>query len=86
MPHLALLEDGKLLDVENISTFQFTGRLQLRQALRVADNIHPDGNKYLALLGDTVIKLVLVKVGLRGMQPVINNIVSEKASNAYLAQ
>lgn len=58
-------QDGKVLDAENIITYRFTDRLQLRQALQLADSIHQDGNKYLALLGDTVIKLVLVKEGLR---------------------
>lgn len=64
MPQLTF-QDGKVLDAENIITYRFTDRLQLRQALRLADSIHQDGNKYLALLGDTVIKLVLVKEGLR---------------------
>lgn len=58
-----LLEDGKILNTETIIMFQFTNRLQLQQALRLADNIHQDGNKCLALLGDAVIKLVLVKEG-----------------------
>jgi len=66
MSHLTLpLEDGKILNAETIITFQFTDRLQLRQALHLADNIYQDGNKYLALLGDAVIKLVLVKEGLQ---------------------
>lgn len=65
MSHLTLLKDGKILKAENIITFQFVDRLQLRQALHLADSIHYDGNKYRALLGDTVIKLILVKEGFR---------------------
>lgn len=65
MSYLTLPEDEKILTTENIIMFRFTDRLQLRQALHLADSIHQDGNKYLALLGDTVIKLVLVKEGLR---------------------
>lgn len=64
MPQLTF-QDGKVLDAENIIGYQFTDRLQLRQALHLADSIHQDGNKYPALLGDTVIELVLVKEGLR---------------------
>ena len=43
MSHLTLLEDGKILKAENIITFQFNDRLQLRQALHLADSIHHDG-------------------------------------------
>lgn len=71
MSHLTLLKDGKILKA-NIITFQFVDRLQLRQALHLADSIHYDGNKYLALLGDTVIKLILVKAS-GVMQLVVNN-------------
>ncbi|KAJ5156899.1 RNAse III [Penicillium canariense] len=45
-------------------------------------------NKDLALLGDTLIKLILVKEGLRrhATRGHINNVISEKSPNAYLAQ
>ncbi|ODM15234.1 hypothetical protein SI65_09175 [Aspergillus cristatus] len=88
MSHLTLLEDGKILDAENITKFQFTDRSQLRQALNLADGVNQDSNKYLALLGDVVIKLVLVKEGLHrhATRGQINNIISQKASNSYLAQ
>lgn len=65
MFHPTSLEDGKLVKAERIISYQFTNRLGLRRALQLADDIHQDGNKPLALLGDTVIKLVLVKEGLR---------------------
>lgn len=62
---MSCLEDTKILNAEDVIAFRFTDRLQLRQALHLADSVHQDGNKCLALLGDTVIKLVLVKEGLR---------------------
>ncbi|PYH91187.1 ribonuclease III [Aspergillus ellipticus CBS 707.79] len=88
MFHSTSGEDGKMEITENIISYRFTDRLQLRQALQLADSIHQNGNKNLALLGDTVIKLVLVKEGLRrhATRGRISNILSEKASNAYLAQ
>ncbi|KAB8239006.1 ribonuclease III domain-containing protein [Aspergillus alliaceus] len=88
MFHLAYFEDGKIVNAENIISHRFTDRLQLRKALQLADSIHQDGNKYLALLGDTVIKLVLVKEGLcrHATRGQISNIISEKLSNTYLAQ
>jgi ribonuclease-3 len=64
MFHPNFLEDGKIVNAENIISYRFTDRLQLRQALQLADSIHQDGNKHLALLGDTVVKLVHVKEGL----------------------
>lgn len=45
--------------------YQFQDRLELRRALQLADSIHQIGNKDLDLFGDTVIKLILVKEGLR---------------------
>jgi ribonuclease-3 len=88
MFHPTSLEDGKLAKAEKIISYQFTNPLELRRALQLADSIHQDGNKDLALLGDTVIKLILVKEGLRrhATRGQINNVVSEKSSNAYLAQ
>ncbi|CRG92727.1 hypothetical protein PISL3812_09793 [Talaromyces islandicus] len=88
MFHFTSLEDGKLAKAEGIICYRFKNRLGLRQALQLADGIHQNGNKDLALLGDTVIKLVLVKEGLRrhATRGQINNVVSEKSSNAYLAQ
>jgi hypothetical protein len=65
MFHPNNVEDEKVVNAENIISYRFTDRLRLRQALQLADSTHQDGNKYLALLGDTVIKLVLVKEGLR---------------------
>lgn len=65
MFHPNIVEDEKLVNAENIISYRFTDRLQLRQALQLADSTHLDGNKYLALVGDTVIKMVLVKEGLR---------------------
>ena len=65
MFHPNNVEDEKVVNAENIISYRFTDQLQLRQALQLADSTHQDGNKYLALLGDTVIKLVLVKEGLR---------------------
>jgi ribonuclease-3 len=65
MFHPTSLEDGKLAKAEKIISYQFTNPLELRRALQLADSIHQDGNKDLALLGDTVIKLILVKEGLR---------------------
>lgn len=65
MFHPNFHDDEKLVNAENIISYRFTHQLLLRQALQLADSIHPDGNKYLALLGDTVIKLILVKEGLR---------------------
>lgn len=58
------LDDEKVLHAEGITTFQFNDRMLVRQALRVAGSMQQDGNKYLALLGDALIKLVLVKEGL----------------------
>lgn len=64
MFHSISLENGKLAKAEEIISYRFTNRLALRRALQLADSIHQDGNKNLALLGDTVIKLILVKEGL----------------------
>ncbi|CAI7625838.1 unnamed protein product [Penicillium pancosmium] len=82
------LGDGNLAKAEEIISYRFKDRLELRRALQLADSIHQDGNKDLALLGDTVIKLILVKEGLRrhATRGQINNVISEKSSNAYLAQ
>ncbi|PLB54759.1 RNAse III [Aspergillus steynii IBT 23096] len=88
MFHPTSLEDGKLAKAEEIISYRFANRLGLRRALQLADSIHQNGNKDLALLGDTVIRLILVKEGLRrdATRGQINNVVSEKLSNAYLAQ
>lgn len=64
MFHPTSLVDGKLAKAEEIIAYRFTDRLELRRALQLADSIHPNGNKDLALLGDTIIKLILVKEGL----------------------
>ena len=65
MFHSTFFEDGKLLKAEEIISYQFTDRLGLRQALQLVDSIYQDRNKEPALLGDAVIKLVLIKEGLR---------------------
>lgn len=65
MFHPTSFEDEKLAKAEEIICYQFTNRLGLRQALQLADSIHQNGNKDLALLGDTVIELILIKEGLR---------------------
>ena len=65
MFHPTSLEDGKLATAEETISYRFTDRLELRRALQLADSIHRNGNKDLALLGDIVIKLILVKEGLR---------------------
>lgn len=57
--------DGNLAKAEEIISYRFKDRLGLQRALQLADSIHQNGNKDLALLGDTVIKLILVKEGLR---------------------
>ncbi|KAJ5593531.1 RNAse III [Penicillium hordei] len=77
-----------LAKAEEIISYRFKDRLGPRRALQLADSIHQNGNKDLALLGDTVIKLILVKEGLRrhAARGQINNVVSEKSSNTYLAQ
>jgi hypothetical protein len=64
MAHLTLSEDEKILNSEEILGYRFNDRVRLRQALQLADSVHRDGNKHLALLGDAVIKLILVKEGL----------------------
>ncbi|KAJ5533356.1 RNAse III [Penicillium frequentans] len=88
MFHPISFEDEKLAKAEEIICYQFTNQLGLREALQLADSIHQNGNKDLALLGDTVIELILVKEGLRrhATRGQINNVVSEKSCNAYLAQ
>ncbi|OQE16688.1 hypothetical protein PENSTE_c023G06843 [Penicillium steckii] len=88
MSNSTSLGDGNLAKAEEIISYRFKDRLGLRRALQLADSIHQNGNKDLALLGDTVIKLILVKEGLRrhATRGQINNAVSEKSSNAYLVQ
>ncbi|KAJ5346996.1 ribonuclease III domain-containing protein [Penicillium brevicompactum] len=88
MFHPASLDDQKIVTAENSISYRFTDRLELRQALQLADSIHQDGNKNLALLGDTVIRLVFVQEGLCRGAPrgQINNTISQKSSNVYLAQ
>ncbi|KAL4899911.1 hypothetical protein BDW74DRAFT_162681 [Aspergillus multicolor] len=83
-----LQEDRKIANAETIISYQFTDRLQARHALQLADSAHPDGNKHLALLGDAVIKLVLIQEGLRrqATRGQINEVLSLKSSNADLAQ
>jgi hypothetical protein len=44
---------------------QFNNHDLVRRALSLADSINKGGNKDLAQLGDAVIKLALVKEGLR---------------------
>ena len=65
MFHPHFLKDRKLAKAERIISYQFTNPLALREALQLADSSNQIGNKDLALLGDTVIKLILVKEGLR---------------------
>lgn len=65
MSHPVPLEDEKLAKAQEIISYHFTNRFALRGALQLADGIHQDGNRNLALLGDTVIKLILIKEGLR---------------------
>lgn len=56
-------DDEKVLRAEGIVAYQFNDRVRLQQALRLAGSFQQDGNKYLALLGDAIIKMVLVKEG-----------------------
>lgn len=65
MSHPDSLEDRKLAKAEGIISYQFINPLALREALQLADNINQGGNKNLALLGDTVIQLILVMEGRR---------------------
>lgn len=65
MFHPNFIEDRKVVNAENIISYRFTDRRRLRQALQLADSTHHDGNKHLALLGDAVLKLVLIQEGLR---------------------
>lgn len=63
MFHPHVLQDSKIMDAESIISYRFTDRLQLRNALQLADNAHPDGNRGLAQLGDVVLRLVLTLEG-----------------------
>ncbi|PKY01684.1 putative RNAse III [Aspergillus campestris IBT 28561] len=88
MYHPDSLKDRRLARAEGIISYYFSNPVVLREALQLADASHQIGNRNLALLGNTVIHLILVQEGLRrrATRGQINKIISERSSNAYLAQ
>ncbi|PLN81001.1 RNAse III [Aspergillus taichungensis] len=88
MSHPALLQDARLAKAERIISYQFSNTLALREALQLPESFHRMSNKGLALLGDAIITVILVKEGLRRGAPrgQINDVLSRRSANDYLAQ
>ncbi|RHZ60737.1 uncharacterized protein CDV56_106795 [Aspergillus thermomutatus] len=85
--------DERAAFVENIIQYAFTNRAILYEALRAAGNLvltgrphRSDGNKDLALIGDAVLRLILVMDGYEANFGRIDQTVQAQASNPNLTQ
>ncbi|KAJ5971869.1 uncharacterized protein N7479_001787 [Penicillium vulpinum] len=68
--------------------YRFNDRARAREALQAAAGFNGDGNKDLALIGDAILRLVIVNYGYTQnyTKGYISNVITEKANNAYLAK
>lgn len=77
----------ELQDAEDIINYMFAEPSLLHEALQASGCESPDGNKRLALVGDAVLKLVLVAEGHdrdepRGMYTILTDKIKKKPSRS----
>ncbi|OQE43642.1 hypothetical protein PENCOP_c003G03419 [Penicillium coprophilum] len=79
-------EDLQVLEMK--SHYRFTNRLLIREALQASSGFNQDGHKTLAMIGDSILRLVLVTHGYYGKQITgqISDTISKKASTANLSK
>ncbi|KAJ5941932.1 hypothetical protein N7516_002100 [Penicillium verrucosum] len=82
-----LPSDEELQVFEKKINYSFANDALLREALQVSSGFNGDGNKKLALIGDTILDLVIVTLGCdkNKTRGEISITIQQRASNAYLA-
>ncbi|KAJ6148999.1 hypothetical protein N7471_000198 [Penicillium samsonianum] len=82
-----LPSDEELQLFEEKIKYRFTDRIWARKALQTSSAFNEDGNKTLAMIGDAILRLVIVDHGHQEKKTrgEISNMITRKASNAYLS-
>ncbi|KGO73438.1 hypothetical protein PITC_085760 [Penicillium italicum] len=84
-PHLS---DENLQVFETKINYHFVNRDLLRKALEACSGFNGDGNKRLALIGDSILHLVLVTSGLskNKSRAQISDMLQKRTGNVYLGK